>query len=70
MLTLRVLLAAPEVDGVLFMHAPTAIVPADAIAQACLPLLQGAAKPVLTCWLGGAVVRATREACAQAGVNN
>jgi acyl-CoA synthetase (NDP forming) len=36
---MRVLLAAPGVDGVLFMHAPTAIVPADAIAQACLPLL-------------------------------
>ncbi len=65
---LRVLLAAPEVDGVLFMHAPTAIVPAGAIAQACLAQMQAAAKPVLTCWLGGAVVHAAREACAQAGV--
>ena len=35
---LRVLLAAPEVDALLFMHAPTAIVPAADIAAACLPL--------------------------------
>ena len=50
------LLAAPEVDGVLFMHAPTAIVPASQIAAACLPLMQAAHKPVLASWLGGAVV--------------
>ena len=65
---LRVLLAAPEVDGVLFMHAPTAIVPAGDLAQACLAQMQGATKPVLTCWLGGTVVQAARMACAQAGV--
>ena len=63
-----VLLAAPEVDGVLFMHAPTAIVPAADIAQACLAQMQAATKPVLTCWLGGTVVQAARMACAQAGV--
>jgi acetyltransferase len=65
---LRVLLAAPEVDGVLFMHAPTAIVPAADIARACLPLIKEAAKPVLACWLGGATVTAARNACAEAGV--
>ena len=60
---LRILLAAPEVDALLFMHAPTAIVSADAIAIACLPLLQQAAKPALTCWLGGAAVAAARSRC-------
>ncbi|MCM2251328.1 MAG: bifunctional acetate--CoA ligase family protein/GNAT family N-acetyltransferase [Ramlibacter sp.] len=65
---LRVLLAAPEVDGVLFMHAPTAIVPSADIARACLPLIQPAGKPVLACWLGGATVAAARQACADAGV--
>jgi acetyltransferase len=65
---LRVLLAAPEVDGVLFMHAPTAIVPAGDIARACLPLMQEASKPVLACWLGGATVAAARMACYEAGV--
>ncbi|HWP11760.1 MAG TPA: GNAT family N-acetyltransferase, partial [Ramlibacter sp.] len=65
---LRVLLAAPEVDGVLFMHAPTAIVPAGDIARACLPLIREAHKPVLACWLGGATVAAARLACTEAGV--
>ncbi|MDO9400493.1 MAG: bifunctional acetate--CoA ligase family protein/GNAT family N-acetyltransferase [Polaromonas sp.] len=65
---LRVLLAAPDVDAVLFMHAPTAIVPAGEIASACLPLIQKSAKPVLTCWLGGAAVAAARTACAEAGI--
>ena len=66
--SLRVLLAAPEVDGVLFIHAPTAIVPAEDIAAACLPLIQASAKSVLTCWLGGAAVTAARKASAEAGV--
>ncbi|MDB5953679.1 bifunctional acetate--CoA ligase family protein/GNAT family N-acetyltransferase [Ramlibacter sp.] len=64
---LRVLLAAPEVDGVLFMHAPTAIVPAPQIASTCLPLVQDAGKPVLSCWLGGATVEPARQAFAGAG---
>ncbi|WP_070401095.1 bifunctional acetate--CoA ligase family protein/GNAT family N-acetyltransferase [Hydrogenophaga sp. PML113] len=58
---LRVLLAAPEVDGLLFMHAPTAIASPTDIAQACLPLLRGADRPVLACWLGGQRVAAARE---------
>ncbi|MCG2594390.1 bifunctional acetate--CoA ligase family protein/GNAT family N-acetyltransferase [Ramlibacter sp. XY19] len=64
---LRLLLAAPEVDGVLFLHAPTAIVPAAEIAEACLPLLREARKPVLACWLGGPAVQAAREAFARGG---
>jgi acetyltransferase len=65
---LRVLLAAPEVDGVLFMHAPTAIVPAGDIAAECLPLIQQAGKPVLACWLGGATVAGARQAFSTAQV--
>jgi acetyltransferase len=57
---LRVLLAASEVDGVLFMHAPTAIAAPDDIALACLPLLRASGKPVLACWLGGERVAAAR----------
>lgn len=64
---LEILLAAPEVDGVLFMHAPTAIVPADAIAAACLPLAANAGKTVLSCWLGGASVANARAAFARGG---
>ncbi|HSV34859.1 MAG TPA: bifunctional acetate--CoA ligase family protein/GNAT family N-acetyltransferase [Ramlibacter sp.] len=65
---LRVLLAAPEVDGVLFIHAPTAVVPAADIAGACLPLIAQSHKPVLACWLGGPAVAAARTAHNVAGV--
>jgi acetyltransferase len=58
---LRVLLAASEVDGVLLMHAPTAIAAPSDIAQACLPLLRDAGKPVLACWLGGERVATARK---------
>lgn len=66
---LAVLLAAPEVDAVLFMHAPTAMVPATEIARACLPQMAATNKPVLTSWLGGVSVEAAREACAVAGIS-
>ncbi|HVZ42827.1 MAG TPA: bifunctional acetate--CoA ligase family protein/GNAT family N-acetyltransferase [Ramlibacter sp.] len=62
------LLAAPEVDGVLFMHAPTAIVAATDIAKACAPTIRQAAKPVLVNWLGGVSVREARELFAREGI--
>lgn len=65
---LQILLAAPEVDAVLFMHAPTAVVPSLQIAQACVPLMREATKPVLTSWLGAAVVHDAARACEAAGV--
>jgi acetyltransferase len=65
---LRVLLAAPEVDAVLFVHAPTALVPAADIAGSCLSLIAHSLKPVLACWLGGPSVAAARTAYAAAGV--
>jgi acetyltransferase len=58
---LKVVLAAEEVDGVLFMHAPTAVVPAEEIARACLPLLTAANKPTLTSWVGGLAVARARK---------
>ncbi|HEY0823633.1 MAG TPA: bifunctional acetate--CoA ligase family protein/GNAT family N-acetyltransferase, partial [Ramlibacter sp.] len=65
---LDILLRAPEVDGVLFMHAPTAIVPAAQIAAACAPMLREPGKPVLSCWLGGTVVEPARRLFADAGL--
>ncbi|MEO7336295.1 MAG: GNAT family N-acetyltransferase, partial [Caldimonas sp.] len=65
---LSAVLDAPDNDAVLFMHAPTAVVPAADIAAACLPLLQAAGKPVLTCWLGGRSVEAARTACEAARI--
>ncbi len=65
---LETLLKAEEVDGLLFMHAPTAVVPAADIARACLPLLKAAGKPVLASWLGGACVAQARALSHAAGV--
>jgi len=60
---LRVLLQAPECDGLLFMHAPTAIVPATQIAVACAPLLADSGKTVLTAWLGAGAVAEAASLC-------
>ena len=65
---LRVLLAAQEVDGVLFLHAPTALVPAPQVAHAVVPVARAANKPVLTGWLGGPAVEGARAACQAAGL--
>jgi acetyltransferase len=66
--TLKALLAAPDGGTVLFMHAPTAIVPSADIAQALLPVVQAAPGRVLSCWLGDAAVRGARQAFQAAGV--
>ena len=66
--TLQTLLAAPDSGTLLFMHAPTAIVPSDRIAQALLPLLQAHPGRLLACWLGDAAVLAARQAFQAAGV--
>lgn len=69
--TLRALLQAEGDDAagtLLFMHAPTAIVPAGDIAEALLPLLREHPGRVLAGWLGDASVRAARQAFEAAGI--
>jgi acetyltransferase len=56
------------VGTVLFMHAPTAIVPAPEIAEALLPLVTRHPGRVLAGWLGEAAVRGARQAFQAAGV--
>ncbi len=68
--TLDVLLDEPGADVVLFMHVPTAIVPAVEIARACAsacaPTPSGAR--VLSCWLGGDGLDDAREVFEAAGI--
>ena len=66
--TLQTLLADRASGSLLFIHAPTAIVPSADIAQALLPLAQAAAGRLLSCWLGGPAVQAAREAFRAAGI--
>lgn len=57
-----------EADAVLFMHAPSAIVPADAIAAACAPVASASIRPVLSCWLGAQAVDGALRRFAEAGI--
>ena len=66
--TLKILCADPQVDALLFLHAPTAIVPSEAIAQACAPIAAAARCPVLSCWLGDRAVARARAIFHEAGL--
>ncbi|WP_439607108.1 bifunctional acetate--CoA ligase family protein/GNAT family N-acetyltransferase [Hydrogenophaga sp.] len=57
-----------DASAVLFIHAPTAIVPSLAIAQALLPLASASPRRVLGCWLGDAAVAQARALFRGAGV--
>ncbi|HWJ93146.1 MAG TPA: CoA-binding protein, partial [Telluria sp.] len=65
---LQALLADPQVDAVLLIHSPTAIVPSAEIAQALVPLAGGSPRNVFGCWLGGAAVAGARRAWTDAGL--
>lgn len=53
---------------VLFIQAPTAIVPSDDVAQALLPLLQTHPRRLMGCWLGGPAVAGARTRFRAAGI--
>ena len=55
-------------SAVLFIHAPTAIVPSTEIARALLPLVTASPRRVLGCWLGDAAVAQARQTFRDAGV--
>jgi acetyltransferase len=72
---LKILQAAPEAGAVLFIHAPTAIVPSADIAQALLPLLRQSSEStlpprMLSCWLGDQAVAQARHLFQGAGLAN
>jgi len=66
--TLQILLDEPQSDAVLFIHAPTAIVPSAEIATAVAPVVKKAQRNVLACWLGGDAVRLARNTFEEAGI--
>lgn len=65
---LNVLAGDSDTDAVLFIHAPSAIVPSDAIAEALVPAIKEFRKPLFACWLGGDGVARARRTFAQAGI--
>ncbi len=66
--TLKTLLADPATGTLLFMHAPTAIVPSADIARALLPLATAEPRRLVSCWLGGPGVAEARQVFHAAGV--
>jgi len=65
---LDALLREPQADALLFLHAPTAMVPSSLIAEAVAPQMRAAAKNVLSCWLGGSAMATARKVFADAGL--
>lgn len=66
--TLQALLAERDSGTLLFMHAPTAIVPSAEIAAALVPVAQAAPGRLLSCWLGGPALQGARETFHGAGI--
>src|SRR5690606_19034710 len=64
----EILLREPEVDALLFIHAPTAIVPSEQIAAAVAPLARKTPRNILSCWLGADSAAAARSTFADAGI--
>lgn len=65
---LEILLDDPQADAILFIHAPTAIVPSADIARAVAPLAKASSRNILACWLGGDAVAEARRIFAEAGI--
>ena len=66
--TLKTLLDDKTSGTLLFMHAPTAIVPSGEIANALVPLAQAAPGRLIGCWLGDAAVQGARATFRAAGI--
>jgi acetyltransferase len=65
---LSILLNDPQSDAVLLIHAPTAIVPSEQIAEAIVTVMKETKRNVLTCWLGSQAVEKARNIFAMADI--
>ncbi len=66
--TLKILLDDPQAETILFIHAPTAIVPSAEIAAAIAPIAAQSSRNILACWLGGDAVAEARRIFSAAGL--
>ncbi|MEQ8195915.1 MAG: bifunctional acetate--CoA ligase family protein/GNAT family N-acetyltransferase, partial [Rhodospirillales bacterium] len=65
---LEILIEAEEIDAVLVMHAPTAIVSSGDVAQAVIETVRKKPATVLTSWVGGKAVSQARRLFSSAGI--
>lgn len=66
--TVQAVLEGPNVDGVLVMLTPQAMTEPTAVAKAVVGLDASADKPVVTCWMGEALVGEGRKLFEEAGI--
>jgi len=65
---MEILLQEQQSDAILFIHAPTAIVPSADIARVVAPLAKDASRNVIACWLGGDGVAEARHLFSASGI--
>lgn len=65
---LSAMLAEPQADALLLVHAPTSAAGSTEVAQALAPLIRAGGRSVLSCWLGGEGVQAARKVFADANL--
>jgi len=66
--TLKLLLDTPETGAILFLHAPTAIVPSSEIATALANVFKHSTRNIFGCWMGGDTLTRARTIFRQAGI--
>ncbi|MCA9188160.1 MAG: bifunctional acetate--CoA ligase family protein/GNAT family N-acetyltransferase [Planctomycetales bacterium] len=62
---LQILLEDNDIDAVLVLHAPTALVSSQSVAEAVVNLANSSTRTVLTCWLGKQAVADARRVFAE-----
>ncbi|MEM9658972.1 MAG: CoA-binding protein, partial [Planctomycetota bacterium] len=65
---LQILSTSSEADAVILIHAPSAIVASDKIADALAPATRALKKPLFACWLGGEGVAKARRIFIRGGI--
>lgn len=63
-----ILVKAREIDAILLLHVPSALVDGEALAQELAPKLRKYRIPVLSCWLGGELAHNAEAEFFQAGI--
>ena len=66
--TLTTLMQSQDAGAILFIHAPTAIVPSADIADKVAPVVKNSGRNVFSCWLGGDSVAQARRMFSEAGL--
>lgn len=64
----EVLAEAREIDAVLLLHVPSALVPGEELARELAPRLKKYRVPVLSCWLGGNIARNAEDIFSGTGI--